>query len=133
MPAFPASPARLWTARIFAGVSVAFLLMDSMMKVLKLAPAVKATAELGFPAESVIVLGIVQLVCTILYIIPRTSMLGAILLTGYLGGAIATHVRLNNPLFTHILFPGYIALLLWGGLYLRDVRLQQLIPARATA
>ena len=130
MSASNVSSAQRWTARVLAGLAVAFLLMDSAMKVLQLAPAVKGTAELGFPPESVLALGVVQLLCTILYLIPRTSLLGAILLTGYLGGAVATHVRLGNPLFSHVLFPTYVALLVWGGLYLRDVRLRQLISFR---
>lgn len=135
IPALPRSrsTAKVWTARILTGLGAAFMLADSIVKVLKLAPAVKGTAELGFPPESVAILGAVELACTVLYLIPRTSMLGAILVTGYLGGAIATHVRLSNPLFTHVLFPSYIALLLWAGLYLRDDGLRRLIPARSVA
>lgn len=133
MTARSTTPARIWTARVLTGLSASFLLMDSLMKVLKLAPAVQGTAELGFPADSVATLGWLQLLCVTLYLVPRTATLGAILITGYLGGAIATHVRLGNPLFTHVLFPSYIALMVWGGLYLRESRLQQLIPARAGA
>jgi hypothetical protein len=86
--------------------------------------------QLGYPTELSLVIGIIELVCLVLYIIPATSVLGAILFTGYLGGAIATHLRLENPLFTHILFPTYIAALIWGGLYLRDVRVRTLVALR---
>jgi len=104
--------------------------MDSIMKLVKPEPVVKATVELGYPESVIMTIGIVLLVCVILYVIPRTSVLGAILLTGYLGGAIATHVRVGNPLFSHILFPVYLAVLVWGGLFLRDPRLRALIPLR---
>lgn len=97
---------------------------------LKLGPAVEGTVSLGYPLDSVRVIGIVELVCLVLYLVPRTSVLGALLLTGYLGGAIATHVRIGNPLFTHILFPVYVALFVWGGLFLRDPRLAELLPLR---
>jgi hypothetical protein len=86
--------------------------------------------QLGFPAHIILPLGIIQAVCLALYLLPRTSILGAILWTGYLGGAIATHVRLDNPLFTHILFPVYLALFLWGGLWFRSAALRTLIPLR---
>ncbi|HMN27837.1 MAG TPA: DoxX family protein, partial [Caldilineaceae bacterium] len=120
----------LWAGRIISALAVLFLLFDSVIKLLKLPAAVEGTTQLGY-AESVIVpLGLLQLVCLVLYVIPQTSVLGAILLTGYLGGAVATHVRLANPLFSHILFPVYIGLLLWGGLYFLDERLRALIPLR---
>jgi len=86
--------------------------------------------ELGFPVALARPIGIIELICLAVYLFPRTSVLGAILWTGYLGGAIATHVRLGNPLLTHQLFPIYIALMLWGGLYLRDARLRALLPLR---
>ena len=120
----------LWTGRILGVLSTLFLLMDGVMKLLKPAPVVEATVRLGFPESVIQSLGIVLLICTILYIIPRTSILGAILLTGYLGGAVAANVRVGNPLFSHTLFPVYVALLVWGGLYLRDRRLRGLIPVR---
>lgn len=107
-----------------------FLAFDTGLKVLRLAPAVEGTVALGYPAESVMWIGLIQLVCLVLYLIPRTAVFGALLMTGYLGGAIATHVRLSNPLLTHTLFPIYVALLLWGGLYLRDERLRALVPFR---
>jgi len=107
-----------------------FLTFDTVLKVLQLAPAMQGTTELGYPASTVLPIGLIQLVCLVLYLIPRTSVLGALLLTGYLGGAIATHVRLGNPLLTHTLFPIYVALMVWGGLYLRESRLRELLPFR---
>jgi hypothetical protein len=127
----PDSKGRLWTGRVMTTLPVLFLLMDSVMKLLKPEPVVKATVQLGYPESVILGLGIVLLVCVTLYAIPRTSVLGAILLTGYLGGAVATHVRVGDPLFSHTLFPVYIALLVWGGLYLRDRRLRALIPLRS--
>jgi len=107
-----------------------FLTMDTVMKVLRLGPAVEGTVALGYPVNTVLGIGIAELVCLALYLTPRTSVLGALLLTGYLGGATATHVRIASPLFTHILFPTYVALFVWGGLYLRDSRLRELVPFR---
>jgi ABC-type transport system involved in cytochrome c biogenesis permease component len=94
-------------------------------------PAVSETMiKLGYPSELSLTLGIITLICVALYLVPRTAVLGAILLTGYLGGAVATHVRVGDPLFSHILFPVYIGILVWGGLYLRDYRVANLIPLR---
>ena len=124
------SKGSLWTGRILGALSTLFLLMDGVMKLIKPAPVVEATMRLGYPESVIQSLGVILLVCTILYIIPRTSILGAILLTGYLGGAVAANVRVGNPLFSHTLFPVYVALLVWGGLYLRDRRLRRLIPLR---
>ena len=107
-----------------------FLTFDTVLKVLQLAPAMQGTIELGYPASSVLVIGAIELVCLVLYLVPRTSVLGALLLSGYLGGAIATHVRIGSPLLTHILFPIYVALMVWGGLYLRENRLRALLPFR---
>jgi len=104
--------------------------MDTVMKLLQLGPAVEGTVALGYPVNTVLGIGIAELVCLALYLTPRTSVLGALLLTGYLGGATATHVRIASPLFTHILFPTYVALFVWGGLYLRESRLQDLVPFR---
>jgi hypothetical protein len=107
-----------------------FLTFDTVLKVLQLAPAVQGTTELGYPASTVLTIGLIELVCLALYLIPRTSVLGALVLTGYLGGAIATHVRIGSPLPTHTLFPIYVALMVWGGLYLRESRLRELLPFR---
>jgi len=126
----PLSKGRLWTGRIMSALPTLFLFVDGVGKLVKPAPVVQGTLQLGYPESVLVGLGIVLLSCTVLYVIPRTAILGAILLTGYLGGAIATHVRVGSPLFSHILFPVYLAVLLWGGLYLRDERLRTLIPFR---
>ena len=106
------------------------LSLDSVLKVLALAPAVRGTTALGYPAASVVWIGAIELVCLVLYLVPRTAVLGALLLTGYLGGAVASHLRIGSPLFSHVLFPIYVAALLWGGLYLRETRLRALLPTR---
>lgn len=129
-PALSTSRARLWTGRIITGLVSAFLLMDAAVKVLKLGPAVTGTVQLGYPVGVIVPLGIVLAACLALYLVPRTAVFGAVLLTGYLGGAIATHVRVSDPLFTHTLFPIYFAVLIWGGLYLRDARVKALIARR---
>lgn len=117
--------------RILSGLAVVFLTFDVSIKLLRLAPAVSGTTELGFSADLVVPLGLVQFACLVAYLVPRSSIVGAVVFTGYLGGAIATHVRLGNPLFSHVLFPIYVAVLLWGGLYLRDVRVRALLaPTR---
>jgi len=113
------------------GFAALFLFADGVAKLFKPAPVVEGTVTLGYPESVIVPLGIVLVSCTILYAFPRTSVLGAILLTGYLGGAVATHVRVGDPLFTHVLFPVYLGLLIWGGLYLRDGRMPQLIPLRS--
>jgi hypothetical protein len=126
----PVSKGRLWTGRILSALPALFLLMDGVMKVMKPDFVVKATVEMGYPENVIFGLGIVVLICVILYAIPKTTILGAILLTGYLGGAVATHVRHGDPLFSHVLSPVYFAILLWGGLYLREPRLSALVPLR---
>ena len=115
---------------VLTGLVAAFLTFDTVMKLLQLAPAVQGTTELGYPAGTVVVIGAIELVCLVLYLVPRTSVLGALVLTGYLGGAIATHVRVGSPLVSHTLFPIYVALMVWGGLYLRESRLRELLPFR---
>ncbi len=110
-----------------------FLAFDTVMKVLTLAPAVQGTTELGYPAGAVFRIGVIELTCLVLYLVPRTSVLGALLLTGYLGGAIATHVRVGSPLVLYTLFPIYVALMVWGGLYLRETRLRELLPLRRSS
>lgn len=124
------SKGRLWTGGVISTLAALFLIMDGVMKLMKPAFVVQATVQLGYPESVISGLGIVLLACTVLYLIPRTAVLGAILLTGYLGGAVATHVRIGDPLFSHTLFPVYLAVLLWGGLCLRDPRLRTLIPLR---
>jgi DoxX-like family len=124
------SKGRLWTGRTMSALPALFLLVDAVGKLVKPAPVVEGTVQLGYPESVLLGLGIVLLTCTVLYVIRHTAVLGAILLTGYLGGAVATHVRVGSPLFSHILFPVYLAVLIWGGLYLRDERLRALIPVR---
>ena len=126
----PLSKGRLWTGRIMSALPALFLFIDGVGKLVKPAPVVEGTVQLGYPESVLLGLGIVLLTCIVLYVIPRTAILGAILLTGYLGGAVATHVRVGSPLLSHILFPVYVAVLIWGGLYLRDERLRALIPVR---
>lgn len=117
-----------YTGYILSGLPVLLLFMDSAGKLIKPEPVVRGTVELGYNESVIVPLGIVLLICTLLYALPKTAMLGAILLTAYLGGTVATHVRIGNPLFTHTLFGVYIGVLLWLGLYLRDGRLRKLIP-----
>lgn len=121
--------ARLWTGRVLSGLAILFLTFDTAVKLLLLAPAVDATTQLGYPAGSVLAIGIIQLLCLAVYAFPRTARIGAVLLTGYLGGAIATHLRVGSPLLSHTLFPIYVAAMVWGGLYLRDRRVRALLPA----
>jgi hypothetical protein len=124
------SKGKVWTGRILSGIAVLFLLFDGTIHVLKPAPVVEGFAKLGFPVSTSVTLGVIELACVLLYVIPRTSIFGAILLTGYLGGAIATQLRVGAPLFSNTLFPVYVALLIWGGIYLRDGRLRALVPIR---
>ncbi len=120
----------LWAGRIISGLPVLFLLIDGAMKLVKPAPVVEATVKLGYSEVVIVPLGIVLLICTVLYVISRTSVLGAILLTGYLGGAVATHVRAGEGLFP-ILFPVIFGVLLWAGLWLRDNQLRTVFPLRS--
>jgi hypothetical protein len=121
---------RVTAAHVLTALATLFLTFDTVLKVLRLGPAVQGTTSLGYPAASVHWIGIIELLCLVLYLVPRTAVLGALLLTGYLGGAVATHVRISSPLFTHTLFPIYVALVLWAGLYLREKRLRELVPLR---
>ena len=127
------SAKRRWFGRIVSAIPVLFLTLDSTMKLLKLPVVIEGTVKLGYPVSSVFTLGVILLASTIAYVIPRTAVLGAVVLTGYLGGAIATHVRVGDPLFSHILFPIYVAILIWGGLYLRDPALRSVVPWRSRA
>jgi hypothetical protein len=124
---------RLIAGYVLTALVGLFLTFDTVMKVLQLAPAVQGTTELGYPVNAVFRIGVIELVCLVLYLVPRTSILGALLLTGYLGGAIATHVRAGSPLMFYTLFPIYVALLMWGGLYLRETRLRELLPLRRSS
>ena len=127
--AVSSSKKMLWTGRILSALAALFLLFDGVAKLFKPAPVVEATVQLGYPESVILGLGIVLTACTILYLIPRTSVLGAILLTGYLGGAVATHVRVGGPLFS-VIFPVIFGVLIWGGLFLREDRLRTLLPLR---
>ena len=115
---------------IMSGLVVVFLVFDGTTKLMMITPVVNATVGIGYPVDVIRPLGIICLACAILYAIPRTAVLGAILLTGFLGGAVASKVRLEDPLFSQVLFGVYVGALAWGGLYLRDGRLRALFPLR---
>ena len=120
----------LWGGRIISGLVTAFLLFDAVIHLLKPAPVAEAFAKLHLPLSLAVDLGIIEVLCLVLYVIPRTSILGAVLLTGYLGGAVAIQMITSNSLFGEILFPVYVGVLVWGGIYLRDDRLRTLFPWR---
>jgi hypothetical protein len=119
---------RRWAGYGLSGLVILFMLMDVAMKLAQLPVVLETTVQLGWPATTVTSVGLVLLSCTALYAYPRTSVLGAILLTAYLGGAVATHARIGSPLFTHTLFGVYVGFMLWGALYLRNDRLRSLVP-----
>ena len=123
----PVSTKSLWAGRIISALPVLFLLMDGVMKLVKPTTVVETTVQLGYPESVILSIGIVLLVCTVLCVIPRTCVLGAILLTGYLGGAVATQVRVGAGPFP-IVFPIILGVLIWLGLYLREERLRALVP-----
>jgi hypothetical protein len=120
----------VWAGRILTGLAIAFFVMDGVMKLIQPQVVIAATSEIGWPADTrtLALLGIMLLACTSLYAFPKTAVLGAILLTGYLGGAVAAHARLGDPLLTHDLFGVYLGLFVWGGLWFRDARVRTLIP-----
>ena len=120
----------LWTGRVLSGLVILFLLFDGAIKLIPLDIVIETSRQLGIPTNLAVTLGVLTLAGTLLYAYPRTSVLGAILLTGYLGGAIYVHVRAGSPLFSHTLFGVYLGILLWGGLYLRDERLRLIFPWR---
>jgi hypothetical protein len=124
-----ASGKRIWAGRFFSGLSTLFFLLDGGMKLFKPPVVVEGTLQLGYPESAIVGMGIVLLLCTILYLIPRTAILGAVLLTGYLGGAVATHVRVAGPWF-NILFPVVFGCFVWGGLWLRDRRLHIVLAGK---
>lgn len=123
----PVSKKKLWIGRIISALPVLMLLFSGVMKLIKPAPVVVESARLGYPESLALGIGILELFCTVVYVIPRSSILGAILLTGYLGGATATHVRIGDPFF----IPVIVGVVVWIGLYLRDDRLRALIPLRS--
>jgi hypothetical protein len=122
--------AALWTGRVLSGLVILFLTVDGAIKLVPIQPVIDSLRELGYPTSVSFArfLGVVTLVGTALYAWPRTSLLGAVLLTGLMGGAIATHLRLDHPLLSHTLFGVWLGLLLWAGLWLRDERLRQALP-----
>ena len=128
----PAKQPARWTGRVLSGLVIVFLLFDGAIKLVPWPVVTETMDRMGYGSSETLArsLGIVTIVCTLLYSVPPTSILGAILLTGYLGGAMASHVRIGSPLFTHTLFGFYLGLMLWGGLWLRDPGLRNLIPFR---
>ena len=127
------SKGQLWTGRVLSTLAVLFLLFDATLKFIKPQAVIDGTIALGYSVSQITPIGIVLLICTLLYVFPMTQVLGAILLTGYLGGAVSTHVRHGDPLFSHVLFPTYLGAILWLSLYLRDPALRNFIPFRKAA
>lgn len=119
-----------WAGWTLSGLAIFALAMDAVMKLVRAPEAVQGTVELGYPEHAVLTTGVLLGVSVLLYAVPHTAVLGAILLTGYFGGAVATHLRVDNPLFSHVLSGVYVALFVWGGLYLREPRLRTLLPFR---
>jgi hypothetical protein len=124
------STSQLWTGRILSILAIVFLSADGTAKLFRPAPVVEGMTRLGYPLTLTATIGIILLACVLLYAVPRTSILGAILLTGYLGGAVASQLRVGEPLVSYVLSPIYLGALIWAGLYLRDNRLSALIPLR---
>jgi hypothetical protein len=121
----------IWTGRILTGIVAAFLIFDGVIKLVLIQPVVDSSGELGWPVKYMVPIGVIDLVCGLLLAIPRTAVLGALLLTGLLGGAIATHLRVESPMLSHTLFGLYMGLIAWAGVYLREPRLRALIPLRS--
>jgi hypothetical protein len=120
----------VWTGRVISAFAVLFMLFDCLTKITQNPYVMKASANLGYPAAMIPVVGIILLACVVVYVIPRTSIIGAILLTGYLGGAVASNMRIGTPLFSNILFLVYFGILVWAGLYLRNHRVRELFSLR---
>jgi hypothetical protein len=126
----PVSRSALWSGRVVSGLVIVFLLFDGAIKLVPWPVVTETMDRMGYGSSETLArsLGLITLVCTVLYAVPPTSILGAILLTGYLGGAIASHVRIGSPLFSHVLFGFYLGLMVWGGLWLRDRNLRAVMP-----
>lgn len=122
---------RLWGGRIASGIAVLFLIFDCAIKLMVIPAVTEAMTQLGYPVTLARTIGVIETLCLVTYLVPRSAVFGAVLMTGYLGGAVATHVRIGSPLFSHILFPIYVAVLLWGGLWLRDEQVRQIVPVRS--
>lgn len=127
-PTAPVMKTKPRTGYALSGIAILFLLLDCTIKFINPPQVAQASAHIGWSASLAPDLGVILLCCTLLYAIPRTSILGAVLLTGYLGGAVATHLRVGDPLFSHVLFPVYLGIALWAGLFLRDHRVRTLLP-----
>jgi hypothetical protein len=127
----PTSRSKLWTARVLRAIVILFLLMDGIMKLFKPTPVVEGMTRLGYPMSLSVPIGITLLLCVALYALPRTTIFGALLLTGYLGGAVASQFRVGEPMISHVLFPVYFGIVIWAELYLRENRLKDLIPLRS--
>ncbi|HET9054430.1 MAG TPA: DoxX family protein [Cyclobacteriaceae bacterium] len=125
------SKTQRWISYTMSGLVILFMLLDSVMKFVQPPDVIQGTLDLGFEVGHIAMIGALGLISTLLYAFPRTAILGAILLTAYFGGAVATHLRLNNPLFSHTLFTVYFGILTWGGLWLRDTRLRKLFSLKA--
>jgi hypothetical protein len=123
--------ARRWAARLLRGLVILLLLVDSFGKLAAVVPVVEGTARLGYPIRFVLVIGLLEFLCAIAYAVPRTSAIGAVLLTGYLGGAVASHLRIEDPVFTHVLAPIYMAVMIWTGVLLSDDRLRRVFMLRS--
>lgn len=126
----PVSLSATWAGRIVSGLVIVFLLLDGSIKLVPIDAVIAASQEFRIPVDLARTLGAITLACTILYAIPVTSVLGAILLTAYMGGAVYTHLRIGSPLFSHTLFGVYLGIMIWGGLWLRDAAVRALIPLR---
>ena len=127
------SKTQIVVGRVLSGIAIAFLTFDSVAKLLRVQPVIDGTLQLGYPTSIIVPLGIVLLSSVLIYAIPRTSAIGALLLTGYLGGAVATHARMSDPLLSHTLFPIYVAVIVWAGLVLRNAQLRILLPVRGVS
>ena len=125
-----ASRGRLWTARVLSGIAILFMLFDATIHLMVIQPVVDSFNQLGYPVDLAVTLGIIELACLVLYVVPRSSIFGAILLTGYLGGAIAIQLRIHAQVLSTTLFPVYVGVMVWGGIYLRDDLLSRIIPYR---
>lgn len=129
-PTAPVSKPALWTGWILSTLIILFMIMDGVVKLIKIQPVLESCIRMQIPVSVIAPIGIVGLVCTLIYAIPRTALLGAVLLTGYFGGAVCLHLRINDPLFSHTLFPTYLGAVAWVGLYLRDPRLRALVSGK---
>jgi len=118
---------KVWSGRVISALPIVFLAFDGVIKLMNIAPVTESFVKLGYRPSVALAIGTLEIICLLVYLVPRTAIVGAVLLTGYLGGAIATHVRVGDPLLTHVFFPLYVATLLWLGLLLRDERLRALV------